>query len=984
MTLTVNNAKWNKKQFQSNYTYKWTPGVPNVSPSIDTVTNTSLTVLDGATVNSTGTFGITYMNGHTTNSTNSYSSDAKLWFRINEGSWTTIKSGGIRFNTSWTSWSINKNIGTSTESASATFNFKINNTPTTMNNAHLNVSKNLSSTISNIQYSKDNATWQDSNIFSSLTPNTTYTLYVKAIATSSTGETATGYGSVSGTTSGNPPSYTATAGSITRAGFTVTPSNITYESGASFSSFKVEWGTTTAYSTGSNTNTTSAAAYSITGLSPYTTYYWRTTLADNKGHSTQKTGSITTTGNAPSYTASTSSITRTSFVVTPSSISYETGASFSSFKVEWGTSTAYSTGSNTNTTSAAAYTVSSLAANTTYYWRTTLTDNKGKSTQKTGSITTTGNAPSYTATAGSATRTGFTVTPSSISYDTNASFSSFKVEWGTSTSYGSSNTNTTSAAAYAITGLSPNITYYWRTTLTDTKSRSTQKTGSIKTTGNAPTYTATAGSATRTSFVVTPSGISYDTNASFSSFKVEWGTSTSYGSSNTNTTSAAAYTVSSLSANTLYYWRTTLTDNQGHSTQKTGSITTTGNAPSVTASTTPARTSCTLAIGATYDTNASFSSGKYEYGTTTSYGTSVNITAVGNQTISNLTPNTTYYYKVSITDNKSRTGTKTGSFKTTGNAPSITSVSTTAARTSCSFTINATYDTNASYSSTSIQYGTTSSYGTTVSGTSITGLSPNTTYYYSVTVTDNQGRTSSASTGTFLTTCNAPSNVTITRSSSTTTSITVTVSATGDTNAPITKYLVGYKLPSESVYTGVDIGTNTSTTISSLSTDTDYNFYVAATNAGGTTLSSIATYSTLLSSPTISAVSASSITANSCVITATASISPSRTLNYRFSKDGGSTWTSYQSSNSYTWTGLTESTTYSMYVQVKAIHTGTNASDTTASNSTSVTTLSGQAKLSVKVNGAWKNGPAYIKIGGTWKEAKKIFIKVNGAWKEQV
>lgn len=617
MALTVNNAKWNKTQFRSNYTYKWIPGTPQVSPSISTVSNTSLTVSDGATVNTTGTFGITYMNGHTSNNTNSYSNDAKLWFKINGGSWTTIKSGGIKFNTSWVSWSINKNITTSTESASATFNFKINNTTTSINNSHLNVSKNLSSTISNIQYSKDNATWQDSNVFSSLTPNTTYTLYVKAIAKSATGETATGYGSVSGTTSGNPPSYTATAGSITRAGFTVTPSSITYETGASFSSFKVEWGTSTAYSTGSNTNTTSAAAY----------------------------------------------------------------------------------------------------------------------------------------------------------------------------------------------------------------------------------------------------------------------------------------TVSNLTANTTYYWRTTLTDNQGHSTQKTGSITTTGNAPTVTASTTPARTSCTLAIGATYDTNASFSSGKYEYGTSTSYGTSVNISAVGNQTISNLTPNTTYYYKVSITDNKSRTGTKTG---------------------------------------------------------------------------------------TFLTTCNAPSNVTITRSSSTTTSITVTVSATGDTNAPITKYLVGYKLPSESIYTGVDIGTNTSTTISNLNVDTDYDFYVAATNARGTTLSSTATYSTLLTNPSLTAITPSSITANSCVITATASISPSRTLSYRFSKDSGSTWTSYQSSNSYTWTNLTESTTYLMTVQVKATHVGTNASDTVVWNQIAVTTLSGQAKLSVKVNGAWKNGPAYIKVRGAWKEAKTVYVKVNGAWKEQV
>ena len=127
-------------------------------------------------------------------------------------------------------------------------------------------------------------------------------------------------------------------------------------------------------------------------------------------------------------------------------------------------------------------------------------------------------------------------------------------------------------------------------------------------------------------------------------------------------------------------------------------------------------------------------------------------------TVSNLTPNTQYtckvrFYNSGVGPTESNSATVT----TTGNAPTLSSVTPTPSRTSCSFTYSASYDTNASFNSISIKYGTTSSYGSTSSSTTISGLSANTTYYYSVTVKDNWNRESSAVTGSFTTTGNVPS-----------------------------------------------------------------------------------------------------------------------------------------------------------------------------------------------------------------------------------
>jgi len=353
-----------------------------------------------------------------------------------------------------------------------------------------------------------------------------------------------------------------------------------------------------------------------------------------------------------------------------------------------------------------------------------------------------------------------------------AEYAGYAWDWGTSTSYGQGGNE--------LSGLTPNTTYYYKYTVQNTAGYSASATGSFKTLGNAPSITGVVHSQTRTectfSYIVT-----YDTNDSKSSEKIDYGTTTSYGSSTTSNS------ISGLSANTVYYYKITATSTQGRTSTYTNSFRTTGNAPSITAkSTTQTRTGCTFSISASYDTNASFSSREIQYGTSTNYGSSTTGTS-----ISNLTPNTTYYYRVRVTDNFSRTSSwSTGSFKTSGNAPTINSVSVSKSRTSITVSPSVSYDTNASFSSQTIEYGTSTSYGSSTTGNTISNLSPNTNYYFRVKVTDNQSRTSSWYTGNDTTTGNNPtiSSGTVTNIKSK--SATISITSSFDTNARISSMTI--------------------------------------------------------------------------------------------------------------------------------------------------------------------------------------------------
>lgn len=264
--------------------------------------------------------------------------------------------------------------------------------------------------------------------------------------------------------------------------------------------------------------------------------------------------------------------------------------------------------------------------------------------------------PTYSRSVSGITRTSATL---NVSCSSNPA-SYWRIHWyDTSGSWvGYSGNGATGSWTYTQDNLTPNTSYNFYTQVTNNNDG--EGTGlspiGFTTTGNAPTINSVAVSPSRTSAIFNPN-VSYDTNASFRSYSIRYGTSTSYGSTSTSTT------ISGLTPNTTYYYSMTVTDNWGRtSAAKTGSFKTTGNNPTINSHgvKTYAQTSTEMQYSASYDTNDSLSSYKWEYGTSTSYGSLV----TGTNTISGLSANTTYYYKLTVTGIQGRSSTATGSFKT--------------------------------------------------------------------------------------------------------------------------------------------------------------------------------------------------------------------------------------------------------------------------------------------------------------------------------
>src|ERR1043166_2188800 len=357
----------------------------------------------------------------------------------------------------------------------------------------------------------------------------------------------------------------------------------------------------------------------------------------------------------------------------------------------------------------------------------------------------------------------------------------------------------------------------------------------------------------------------------------QYGLTTSYGSTTATQTKtgktlqAGRATTSGLIPNTTYHFRIVAHNNGGTSFGADRTFTTLSatGPPVVSTSAATLIASFSATLNGSLDPHGLTTTVSFQYGTTTSYGSTTSMqTQTGNTyrivtaNISGLMASTTYHFRIVATNSA---GTTMGSDRTfttlssTGAPVVITNPATLIA--SFSATLNGLVDPHGLTTSVHFQYGHTTSYGLTTApqsrsgntylniGSGISSLTANTTYHFRVVASNSSGtRMGSDKTFTTLTATGAP--VVTTGSATNVTSSSATLNGSLDPHGLTTT--VNFQWGTTTSYghtTAMQSQTgntyrNIAAAISSLTTHTTYHFRIVATNSAGTRMGSDRTFTT--------------------------------------------------------------------------------------------------------------------------------------------
>ena len=465
----------------------------------------------------------------------------------------------------------------------------------------------------------------------------------------------------------------------------------------------------------------------------------------------------------------------------------------------------------TGTSSTSPIVVSGLTPNTSYTFTVTATNNGGTSAAS-GASTAKVTLPNITS---------FTIsseTTTSISLLWSGGYTSVTITRN-GTAVSTNNTGTT----FTNTGLTVNTPYTYVITPKNSGGVLGSSTTIIQSTLSGPPTigTATVIDSSSISIAFTPPGgtgtiISY--------------TATSTPGGFTGTSSTSPIVVSGLTPNTSYTFSVTATNNGGTSTASTAS-TAKVTLPNITLFNISGETTTTISL---------LFAGGYTSATITRNGTAVSTNNVGTTfTDTGLTSNTPYTYIITPKNSAGVTGTTSTIIQSTISSPPTIGIATVSSTTamSISFTAPSGTGTITNYKVISSPSGIT---GTgTSSPISVTGLSSNTIYTFTVTATNNGGTSTSSTASTAKTTVpDSPTIGTPSESTPTASSITFTPPSGNGT-------ITNYKITSNpSGITGT--GTSSPIIVSGLITNISYTFTMTATNTDGTSVSSSDTTSIIL------------------------------------------------------------------------------------------------------------------------------------------
>ncbi len=288
------------------------------------------------------------------------------------------------------------------------------------------------------------------------------------------------------------------------------------------------------------------------------------------------------------------------------------------------------------------------------------------------------------ATTGPATVVASTTATVGGSVDPHGQATTWWVEYGTSTSYGSKTTAANAGAGTAaagvsvsVTGLKPGTTYHYRVVANNAAGTS-HGGDAVFTTLVPPDVTTGAASAISASGATLNGTV--DANGRSTTYYFDYGTSTSYGSksgskSAGSATSAQAVStgISGLVAGRTYHFRIVATSDAGTAVGKDATFTT-SSAPAVVTGDASAIAPTTATLHGAVNPNGLSTTWWFEYGTSTGYGTKTSSHGAGSGTaargaslgIKSLRAGTTYHFRLVAQNSKGRVAGADRTFSTVG------------------------------------------------------------------------------------------------------------------------------------------------------------------------------------------------------------------------------------------------------------------------------------------------------------------------------
>ncbi len=350
-----------------------------------------------------------------------------------------------------------------------------------------------------------------------------------------------------------------------------------------------------------------------------------------------------------------------------------------------------------------------------------------------------------------------------------------QIEYGLTTSYGSFSTFEANALTFhsqTLNSLSPSTTYHF-------KILSQDPAGNLTTSGD-NTFTTTAGPDTTAPSISNIASGSLSTSAATITWttgeaadsRIEYGTSTAYGSFTALSSSlltAHSQNITNLSAGTSYHFRVLSKD-------AASNLATSGN-NTFTTTALPGDTSgpviSSISVGSISTSNATVTwntdedaSSRVEYGTTSSYGSlsalNSSLVTSHSRSLSGLSPSTVYHYRVISKDAADNSSTSGGlSFTSAGPSADTTGpvISSVLAQSITTGSATLTWTTDEPATS-QVDFGLTNVYGSSTTKDEtllmshqqiVTGLSAGSTYHFRVKSKDAAGNLSSSNDNSFQT-----------------------------------------------------------------------------------------------------------------------------------------------------------------------------------------------------------------------------------------